>query len=92
MRGWLVAVGWFAVAWVAPLPGACERWSKADAKMAADNAAGAAMIEAICAPDSDACAPAQVRGMERVQFCTSWAQLTRHNEPAPASTIHCPSP
>ena len=90
MRG-LVGAAWFVVVWIAPRP-ACERWTAADAKMASDNAAGAVMIEAVCAEGSDACAPAQVRGMERVQFCASWAQLTRHNEPAPASTIHCSPP
>lgn len=66
------------------LLGACGQacggsWSDSDAKSATDAVHLEAIALSLCAPDGDACAPGQVRALERAALCANASMLYRHD-------------
>lgn len=67
-------------------------WAPADTKSATDAVHLEAMALSLCAPDGDACAPSQVRAIERACYCLNASQLARHGETVPDGGPQCQPP
>lgn len=55
-------------------------WAESDTKAATDAVRLEGMALELCAPDGGACAPSQVRALERAAYCLNASQLARHGQ------------
>lgn len=77
------------VLWLIAQCGCGGGWSPADTAGATDAVHLEAMALGLCGPESDACAPSQVRALERASYCLNASMLARHGADVPDAGVAC---